>query len=307
MENIGFIFPGQGAQKRGMGKAFYDAYETVRDVFNMADKALSDCSMKSLCFEADEEELRKTENTQPTLFTVSYAIYRVLSEKGYKGKVFAGHSLGEYTAITASGYIGFEDGLRVVRKRGLLMRNCDPDQEGGMAAVLGLDSDTIEGICRDTGDVFPANYNSPGQIVISGKKDKIEQACEKLRAAGAKRTVVLNVGGPFHSPYMKEAAQELESELDLIEWKTGNGAIVSNVNAQMTDDPKVIKKNLVNQLFNPVLWSLSCQKLAELGCQSYIEPGPSGILKGLFRRILREAKVFSVEEPVNIDKIEITV
>ncbi len=306
MENIGFIFPGQGAQKQGMGKSFYDAFETAREVFDTADKVLSDCSVKSLCFEADEEELRKTENTQPSLFTVSYAIYRVLSEKGYSGKLFAGHSLGEYTAITASGYIGFEDGLRIVRKRGLLMRDCDPGSEGGMAAVIGLDGDAIERICIETGDVSPANFNSPGQIVISGKKDKIAQACEKLEAAGAKRTVALNVGGPFHSPYMKEAAGELKKELGSIEWKTGNGTILSNVSARMTDDPDKIKKNLVNQLFNPVLWSLSCERFVELGCLRFIEPGPSGILKGLFRRISKEVKVFSVEEPDNIDKIEIT-
>jgi [acyl-carrier-protein] S-malonyltransferase len=304
MENLGFLFPGQGAQKQGMGKSFYDGFEVAREVFDEAENVLTDCSIKSLCFEADEEELRRTENTQPSLFTVSYAIYRVLSEKGYNGTVFAGHSLGEYTAVTAAGYISFKEGLRTVRKRGLLMRDCDPDQEGGMAAVIGLDEETIERICTETGEVSPANFNSPGQIVISGKKNKITEACEKLEAAGAKKTVVLNVGGPFHSPYMKQAADELKKELESVDWKEGKGSIVSNVNAMMTDDPDKIKKNLVDQLFNPVLWSLSCQKLDDLGYQNFLEPGPSGILKGLFRRISKEVKVFSVDEPEGIDKID---
>ena len=307
MEKLGFIFPGQGAQKQGMGKSFYDAFETARKVFDEAEHVLTDCSIKSLCFDSDEEELRKTENTQPSLYTVCYAVYRVLSEKGYKGNVFAGHSLGEYTAAAASGYISFKDGLRTVRKRGLLMRDCDPGQEGGMAAIIGLDVAAIERICAETGDVFPANFNSPDQIVISGKKNKIAEACKKLEAAGAKRAVVLNVGGPFHSPYMKEAAEELKKELESIEWKAGSGLIVSNVNARMTGDPDRIKKNLVDQLFNPVLWSLSCKTLVDNGYRSFLEPGPSGILKGLFRRISKEVKVFSVEEPDGMDKIDFTI
>ena len=304
MGKIGYLFPGQGSQKQGMGKEFYETYEIAREIFNRAEKALTDCSIKSLCFEADEEELRRTENTQPALFTASYAIFSVLQEKGYEGGVFAGHSLGEYTAITASGYISFEDGLKLVRKRGTLMRDCDPGQKGGMAAIIGLDNETIGNICSETGDVFSANFNSPNQIVISGMKDRVKIAVEKLEAAGAKRAIMLNVGGPFHSPYMKEAAEEMKEELDSIVWAKGNGAIVSNATAEATEDPAVIRKNLVNQLYHPVLWSASCQKLMDLGYSGFIEPGTAGVLKGLFRAISREVKVFPVEKPDDVDRIE---
>ncbi len=299
-----FLFPGQGAQKPGMGKAFYDAYGSAREVFNRAEKVLTDCSIKSLCFEADEEELRKTENTQPTLFTASYAIYSVLSERGLHGDVFAGHSLGEYTAVAASGYLSFEDGLRIVRKRGLLMRDCDPEQRGGMAAIIGIDGETVEEVCRETGDVFPANFNSPNQIVISGKKEKVKIAMETLGSMGAKRVIMLNVGGPFHSPYMKEAAEELEKGLNAVEWRKGSVKIISNVSAEISDNPETIRGNLVKQLFNPVLWSLSISKLIDMGYKRYIESGPGGILRGLFRSISKEAEVFSVEKPEDINNLD---
>ncbi len=304
MDRIGFLFPGQGSQKQGMGKEFYETYETAREIFNRAEKILTDCSIKSLCFEADDEELRRTENTQPALFASSYSIFSVLKEKGYTGDVFAGHSLGEYTAITASGYISFEDGLKLVRRRGILMRDCDPGQKGGMAAIIGLDNETVGTVCRETGDVFSANFNSPNQIVISGMKDRLKIAVKKLEAAGARRAIMLNVGGPFHTPYMKEAAHEMEKELDSIEWKRGKGSIVSNATAEVTGDPVTIKKNLINQLYHPVLWNVSCQKLVDLGYSSYIEPGPGGVLKGLFRTISREVKVFPVEKPDDVDRIE---
>jgi len=304
MTESGMLFPGQGAQKRGMGKDFYDNFETARKIYKKADNILSDCKVSALCFEADEEEIMKTENTQPALFTTCFAIFKVLEEKGYPGNVFAGHSLGEYTAIAAGGFFSFEDGLTLVRKRGLLMKDCDPERKGGMAAVIGLSGDKIERICREVGDVYPANYNSPIQIVISGKKEKVEKAVERLKLEGAKRCVILNVGGAFHSPYMKEAASEMEKALNAVQWETGKGKIISNANAQLTDNPEEIKSNLVKQLYSPVVWSDSMQKLVGEGYKSFIEPGPGGVLKGLFKSIDKEVNVLSVEKVEHLDKLE---
>jgi [acyl-carrier-protein] S-malonyltransferase len=304
MKGFGFLFPGQGSQKPGMGKAFYDKYEAAKEIFHKSEEVLTDCSIKSLCFEADEEELRRTENTQPALYTVSYAIFRVLSDLGYSGEVFAGHSLGEYTAITAAGYLDFEDGLRIVRKRGLLMRNCDPERKGGMAAILGLEREQIEEVCNQIQDVWPANFNSPSQIVISGLREKVNEAMERLKTQGARKVVPLNVGGPFHSPFMKEAAIKLEKELETVNWKKGQGKIVSNATAGITYDPMEIKQNLLKQLHHPVLWSLSLQKLVDQGYVRYIEAGPGTVLKGLFRSIVKDATVFSVEKPEDLDAIE---
>jgi [acyl-carrier-protein] S-malonyltransferase len=302
MNSYGFLFPGQGAQKPGMGKEFYDQHEAAQEVFDRAEHILKDCSIKALCFEADEEELRKTENTQPALYTVSYAMYRVLVESGYEGHVCAGHSLGEYTAITAAGYMDFEDGLRVVRKRGILMRDCDPERKGGMAAILGLEMKSIEEVCDSVQGVWPANVNSPNQIVISGLKEQVMRAMEKLKQRGAKRTILLNVGGPFHSPYMKEAASELEKELRCVSWRKGNKKIISNATAEIAEDSETISANLVNQLFSPVLWSASMQKFLELGTVRFIESGPGTVLKGLFRALSRDAQVFSVETPEDLQQ-----
>jgi len=297
-----FLFPGQGSQRPGMGKGFYDQYEEARSVFERADSAI-DISVSGLCFEADEDELRKTENTQPALFTASYAVFTVLSGMGIVGNFFAGHSLGEYTAVTAAGYLSFEDGLRVVRRRGELMRDCDPESRGGMAAVIGMDIQVIERVCGEIGDVYPANYNSPVQTVITGVKEKVDRAADELKRLGAKRVVTLNVGGPFHSHFMKDAAHELEREFEAVEWHRGGGSIVSNVTARFARDTAVIKANLISQLYRPVLWNQTMKTLLEEG-DRFIESGPGGVLKGLFRAYSREAHVFSVEKPDDLNTLE---
>jgi [acyl-carrier-protein] S-malonyltransferase len=300
MSGFAYLFPGQGSQKPGMGKVLYENDETAKEIFQTADSVFSDCSITSLCFEADEEELRKTENTQPALYTVSYTVYRVLVQSGYGGTIFAGHSLGEYTAVAAAGYISFEEGLRVVRQRGILMRDCDPARRGGMAAIIGSDADTISRVCEEIGDVYPANYNSPKQIVISGMKDKVQMAAEELKTLGAGRTIILNVGGPFHTPFMANAAKQLEMELGRISWRPGRGDIVSNVTAKSANNPDVIRENLVKQLYNPVLWSRSLGTMLEMGFRRYIESGPGTVLRGLFKAYSTDAEVFSVEKPEDI-------
>jgi [acyl-carrier-protein] S-malonyltransferase len=297
MKGIAYLFPGQGSQKPNMGREFYEHSETVREVFSQAEKALPEVSMKSLCFDASEEELRKTENTQPALYTISYAVYRVLAEKMFEGAVFAGHSLGEYTAVTAAGYLGFEDGLRIVRRRGTLMRDCDPERKGGMAAIIGMDEQVIREVCEEVGGVYPANFNSPSQVVISGMKDKVEVAMDRLKERGARKAVLLNVSGAFHTPYMKDAARELLGELERVSWEQGKGSIVSNVSAQASSDPAVIRDNLVKQLDSPVLWSGSMRTLIDMGFSRFIEAGPGTVLRGLMRAQGGEARVFSVEKP----------
>jgi len=304
MGGLVILFPGQGAQKTGMGKDFYERYESAREIFDRANETLPELKLKELCFEGPDEELVKTEKTQPALYTVGFAVYRVLKEMGINGEIFGGHSLGEYTAVAAAGYMDFEEGLRLVYRRGILMRDCDPERKGGMAAIIGMDRETIEKVCKEIGGVFPANFNSPSQIVISGLKEKVEEASKRLKEMGAKRCVMLNVSGAFHSPFMAEVQKELEKALNSVNWRQGNGKIISNATAKLADSPEVIKENLLKQLSSPVLWSESMSYLVREGYKNYLECGPGGVLKGLFRSISREANVIPVGNIDDISRVE---
>ena len=309
MGRYGFLFPGQGSQKPGMGKEFYEKNETARGIFDTAEKLMGDRSLKALCFEASDEELTKTENAQPALYTVCYAVYQALRAMGHEGEVYAGHSLGEYTAVAAAGYISFEDGLRLVQTRGLLMRDCDPERKGGMTAIIGLDAGAVRAVCEEVGGVFPANFNTPSQLVISGLKENVKAAAQRCSSLGAKRTKVLNVGGAFHTRYLAGAALEMEKALGRVEWKSGKGKVASNATAQVTSDPALIRENLVKQLVSPVLWSDSMIGLIRMGHTKYVEGGPGGLLRGLARSIARDVprdavhnvQVVSVEKPDDAD------
>lgn len=304
MRGLVFLFPGQGAQRTGMGKDFYEKYDSAREIFDIAERTLPELKLKELCFDGPEEELIKTEITQPALYTVGFVIYRVLNEMGIDGEVFGGHSLGEYTAVASAGYMDFEDGLKLVYKRGLLMRDCDPERRGGMAAIIGMDRKTIERVCGEIGDVYTANFNSPTQIVISGLKEKVEKASEKLREMGARKCVMLKVSGAFHSPFMEEAQKRLEKALNSVNWKQGKGKIISNATAELTDSPEVIRENLLKQLNSPVLWSDSMIYLVENGYVNYLECGPGGILRGLFKGISGDANVLTVGNTSDLSSVE---
>jgi [acyl-carrier-protein] S-malonyltransferase len=235
---------------------------------------------------------------------VCFAIYQALRRTGREGSVFAGHSLGEYTAVAAAGHLSFEDGLRLVRRRGILMRDCDPERKGGMAAILGLDPAAIGRVCEETGGVYPANFNGPSQVVISGLKDKVREAAARCAASGARKTVELNVGGAFHTEYLAEAAREMEKELERVQWREGEGVVASNATGAVTGDPALIKRNLVSQLVSPVLWTDSMRALIDMGHTRFIEAGPGGVLRGLARSISRELRVVSVQEPGDLDGLE---
>jgi [acyl-carrier-protein] S-malonyltransferase len=299
MGKIAFVFPGQGSQVVGMGKQLAEQYTEILAYFKKADDTLS-YELSKLIFEGPQSELTLTVNTQPALLTTSIAIVELFNKAGIKADFLAGHSLGEYTALVASGALAFEEGVYAVRKRGEFMERAVPNGEGSMAAVLGIDRESLAAVTNEVTEAgFPvslANLNCPGQIVISGSRKGVELASERAKAVGAKRAIPLEVSGPFHSSLMKPAAEELQDVLDKLQMKDSAIPVIANVSAQPMSEASEIKKNLLEQLYSPVLWEDSIVSMVELGVDTFIEIGPGKVLSGLIKKINRNVKVYSVSD-----------
>lgn len=301
MSKIAFIFPGQGAQKAGMRKDFYENSKTAAEVFDRASELLG-LDMKALCFE-ENDLLDQTEYTQAALVTVCMAMEKVLRERGLAPDVTAGLSLGEYCAIASAGGMSTENAITTVRKRGILMHNAVPGGQGAMAAVLGLDAGKIEEVLADRSGVMIANYNCPGQIVITGWKEDVEQAADALKEAGAKRVLPLNVSGPFHSSLLKQAGEELGKELEQVDFSDLRIPYVTNVTAEYVTDITKTKELLARQVASSVRWQQSMELLIADGVDTFVEIGPGRTLAGFLRKINREVKVYNVGTWEDVDKV----
>lgn len=304
---IAFVFPGQGSQYVGMGKELYDQFDIARDTFNEANEVLG-FDLSKLCFEGEQSELSLTANAQPALLTTSIACLRVLqNETPLKPDFVAGHSLGEYTALVANGTIKLSDAVHTVRKRGEFMQDAVPVGIGSMAAVLGLKKEKVIEICNQVSQngmiASPANLNAPGQTVISGNKEAVEEASEIAKAEGAKRVVPLDVSAPFHCELMKPAAERLSEVLDQIETSQMNAALVANCTASVTNDSDIVKELLIQQVTSPVRWFESVETLQKQGCTQFIEIGPKNVLAGLIKRTLTDASVSNFEKISQLESI----
>ena len=283
-----YVFPGQGAQFEGMGKELYEASDQAKTLFEQANDILG-YRLSDVMFEGSAEELKETKITQPAIFLHSI-IKAKLTGAEFKPDAVAGHSLGEFSALVATDAINFEDGLKLVSQRALAMQKACELVDSTMAAIVGLDDAAIEQICANIEEVVvPANYNSPGQLVISGTTKGIEEAVARLQEAGARRAIVLQVGGAFHSPLMEPAKEELEQAIQATPFKAPNCPIYQNVTAKAERDPEAIQRNLIAQLTAPVRWTQTMQQLLDDGVTSIVEVGGNGkVLRGLFRRVSRE-------------------
>jgi len=305
MKPTAFVFPGQGAQTVGMGKELRDHFTVAKEVFEEADDSLR-FSISTLCFEGPEATLKLTEYTQPAVLTVSIAALRVLqSEKGVEPLLVAGHSLGEYSALVASGGFSFADGVRTVRQRGKFMQEAVPVGEGTMAAILGMDREEVEQICKEAAleeVLSPANFNCPGQIVIAGHTKAIERAIEAAKQKG-KKAMPLQVSAPFHSPLMKPAGERLKEVLEGVTLQALRVPVVTNVEAEVNRSSERVKPLLIEQVSSPVRWEESMRRMISEGIERIIEIGPGRVLSGLMKRIDSKVVTENIEDIASLKKI----
>lgn len=298
MSKTAFLFPGQGAQKTGMGQDFYEKFPSAREIFDQASQWLS-LDMKALCFEKNDR-LNLTEYTQAALVTTCLAMEKVVEEYGLCPDVTAGLSLGEYCAIAVSGGMSVQDAITTVRKRGILMEQAVPAGEGSMAAVMGLDADKIQAVLGGMKAEI-ANYNCPGQIVITGPKAAVEEASVKLKEAGARRVLPLTVSGPFHSSMLQNAGKELEKELSKVEFSSLKIPYVTNVTAQYVTDFKETKDLLAKQISSSVRWQQSVEKMLKDGVDTFVEIGPGKTLTGFMKKIAPDAKTYNIQKVEDLE------
>jgi len=290
---IAYVFPGQGAQFTGMGKDLFDSSDDAKKYFERANEVLG-FSLSDTMFTGTEDELKQTRVTQPAIFL--HSVIKAFSlGNDFRPSMVAGHSLGEFSALVAVKCLSFEDGLKLVYQRALAMQDACEAQPSTMAAILGLADEKVEEICKQVdGIVVPANYNCPGQLVISGSVDAVNKACELMKAAGAKRALVLNVGGAFHSPLMEPARVNLEKAINAVTFAKPSCPIYQNVDARPHTDPEEIKQNLVAQLTAPVRWTQTIQNMAADGAAQFVECGPGNVLQGLVKKIVKDAQTAAV-------------
>jgi [acyl-carrier-protein] S-malonyltransferase len=289
-----YIFPGQGAQFPGMGKDLFDKSDKAKALFNSANKIL-DFDITKIMFEGDPEDLKQTKVTQPAIFLHSVILAKCLSNK-FNPDMVAGHSLGEFSALVANNTLNFESGLKLVAQRAVAMQKACEISEGTMAAVLGLENKIVESTCEEiNGVVVAANYNCPGQLVVSGEIEPIHKACELMKDKGARRALVLPVGGAFHSPLMEPAREELANAIENTKFNSPSCPIYQNVSAVAVSDVNTIKKNLISQLTAPVKWTQSIESMIKDGATDFIEVGPGNVLQGLVRKINREKSTSSAK------------
>ena len=305
MKKLVFMFPGQGSQFVGMGKDFYDNYPAAKNIIDCCDEEL-----KNVIFSGPEESLKDTKYAQPAIFAVSCAMFEILKNSINLDNfeiVTAGHSLGEYSALYAAGFFNFEDGLKIVKARGGFIAQSANQNPGGMAAIIGMAKQDVIDVCQQAsseGVCEPVNFNSPGQIVISGTKTALAKAVELAQAKGAKRAIMLNVSGPFHSSLMKPAAEQMKAELEKFNFLQPKYSVITNCDAQQTKDNSLIKDKLVKQVANPVLWDSSITNLINDGFDTFVEIGPGKVLSGLVKRIDRTKNILNIEKVEDLEILQ---